>query len=135
MAKKIDGITRELFTTAILEFKKKLKWVGGCEDKETMYGVYTYPNGASLKITYWKNTVTGSGMVLACAKDNNGIYCCLNSNVRSIGQLTEIVEQFDWRAYDAKREKQWTRVSFNKTQETSTEKQEIAGILEQLNSI
>ncbi len=131
MSKKTDGITKEQFLTSKITLPPKAKYLGCWEDADVIYGVYEYPNGAHLRMTYWKP----AGMVLACVRDYYGNYHCLSSNVKTMEELIQIIEQFDWKMCNAKKQKQWTVGTVRQTQEPQVDKQEITDILGRLNSI
>jgi len=134
MVKQTQQITYEQFRNATYELPEGSRFVGAWEYKDVLFFIFEYRNSAKLRITYWKT----ADMVLACARDTYGNYHCLNSNIKTMEELAEAIEKFNWRLFDAKKAKQATYMPINKgaAHQVSTEdKQDIAGILERLNAI
>jgi len=131
MKKNQTGITKELFMQTKIECPEGGQYLGCWINKGFIIAVYKYKNGAKLRLTYW----IPAEMVLACAKDYYGNYHCLSSNVKSMEELQEIITQFDWRKYDAKKQRQRTVGTLKHEPEQATDKREIAGILNNLNEL
>jgi hypothetical protein len=129
--KKRIGITKEEFLSTRITLPERARFLGCWENKDVLYGVYAYPNGAKLRMTYYKP----AGMVLACAKDYYGNYHCISSNVKTMEELVSIIENFDWKMYDAKKAKQWTGGVVKHTSEQQEDKQEIAELLERIHKL
>lgn len=126
---KTTGITEEEFRAAEVVRGNCSTYLGAWNTKEFFFVVFTYPNGARLRITYWKP----AEQVLACVRDYYGAYHCIGNNIRSMEEVNRLLLGFDWRMYDAKERKKAVYVT-NKTDVRPTQ-EDMQDILEHLNKI
>ena len=122
-------ITEEEFRAAEVVRGNCSTYLGAWNTKEFFFVVFTYPNGARLRITYWKP----AEQVLACVRDYYGAYHCIGNNIKSLEEVNRMVLDFDWRMYDAEQAKKaihgTTKADAKPTQE------DMQDILEHLNKI
>ncbi len=132
MKKKTQGITLHEFFNTKYSLPEGAAFLGAWDKPDVLFFVFEYKNGAKLRVTYWKP----AAVVLVCVRDYYGNYYCLNSNVKNMEELTDIIENFDYRRFDAKKEKQATFQSFKPAgAKTPESKDEISDILRRLNNL
>ena len=126
---KTTGITEEEFRTSEIVKGNSSSYLGAWNSKCFFFVVFGYPNGARLRITYWKE----AGQVIACVRDYYGIYHCIGNNIRSMEEVNRLLLEFDWRMYDAKERKKAVYVT-NKTDVRPTA-EDMKDIIGHLNKI
>lgn len=121
-----NGITLKEFRAAEVTKANNATYLGAWNTREFFYVVFAYPNGARMRITYWKT----AEQVLACVRDYYGCYHCIGNNIKSMEAVNELIASFDWRMYDAKKATHGTIKTA--TQPTA---EDMKDIIEHLNKI
>ena len=80
---------------------ERCRYLGMWEDEDVCFVVFEYPNKARLRVSFWKPAL----QLLVCVRDAQGVYKCIGNNVKSLEAYQEMLLGFDWRKYDARKEK------------------------------
>lgn len=117
------------FLTSKKTIPKGGKYLGCWKTVDVVFIVFGFPNGSKLRLTYW----TCADQLLVCVKDKKGVYNCIGNNIKDMEAAQHLLDEFDWRKYDAKQEKRITNGLTS--QNVKVTEEDMADIRKRLNSL